>query len=117
MRLAHLDQRIHLHWGEAGQLADAIETVLCAVLESPEPQAVAMVLSIGLLNRVRGRLLSRQLVEQRHIGPRPRKPWKMTLRYDEVAALMQIWCRAPLAGLAWGEVQRVSLNLESVIEF
>ncbi|WP_286192431.1 hypothetical protein [Hymenobacter sp. BT559] len=39
----------------------------------------------------------------------------MTLRYDEVAALMYMLLTVPAAGRVWGEVQRVSLNLEQVI--
>jgi hypothetical protein len=117
MRLPHLDQRIHLHWGEATQLAHAIEWVMCQQLEPPARPTATMVLSFGPLYRVRGRLLARQLAEQHYVGPPPTKPWKLTLRYDEVAALLKILPRAPSAGLAWGEVQRVSLNLERVIEF
>ncbi len=117
MRLPHLDQRIHLHWGEAAQLAAAIEWVLCAQLEPPARPRLAMALSFGPLYRVRGRLLGRQRSEQHHVGPKPSKPWRLTLRYDEVAALMLILPSAPAAGLAWGEVQRVSLNLERVMTF
>jgi hypothetical protein len=117
MRLPHLDQRIHLHWGEAEQLASAIEWVLCQQLEPPARPKLAMVLSFGALYRVRGRLLSRQLQEQHHVGPLPEKPWRLTLRYDEVAALLLILPKAPAAGLAWGELQRVSLNLDRVIDF
>jgi hypothetical protein len=117
MRLPHLDQRIHLHWGEAEQLAYAIEWVLCQQLEPPARPKLATVLSFGPLYRVRSRLLARQLQEQHHIGAKPTKPWKLTLRYDEVAALILILPSAPAAGLAWGEVQRVSLNLEQVITF
>ncbi|GEM_PF-3310842 len=117
MRLPHLDQRIHLHWGEAEQLAHAIEWVMCQQLEPPARPKVATVLSFGPLYRVRGRLLGRQQTEKRHVGPKPAKPWKLTLRYDEVVALMLILPSAPSAGLAWGEVQRASLNLERVIDF
>lgn len=117
MRLQHLDQRIHLHWGEAQQLAWAIEWVLCAQLEPPARPKLAMVLSFGPLYRVRGRLLARCRLEQHHIGSLPRKPWRLTLRYDEIAALLLILPEAPAAGLAWGEVQRVSLNLTSYVDF
>jgi hypothetical protein len=117
MRLPHLDQRIHLHWGEAGQLANAIEWVLCQQLEPPARPKLAMVLSFGALYRVRGRLQARHRQEHHCQGPIPKKPWRLTLRYDEVAALMFILPLAPAAGLAWGEVQRVSLNLEQVIQF
>jgi hypothetical protein len=117
MRLPHLDQRIHLHWGEAAQLAHAIEWVMCQQLEPPARPTAAIVLSFGPLYRVRGRLLGRQLVEQYYVGTPPKRPWGLTLRYDEVAALMLILPDAPDAGLAWGEVQRVSLNLEQVIDF
>jgi len=112
VRLPHLDQRIALHWGEAAQLAYAIEWVLCRELEAATPRPLATVLSFGPLYRVRGRLLGRSLVERHHVGPPPKKPWGLTLRYDEVAALLLILPRAPAAGLAWGEVQRASLNLE-----
>ena len=37
MRLVHLDQRLHLHWGEAAQLAFAIECELCRQLELEYP--------------------------------------------------------------------------------
>ena len=117
MRLPHLDQRIHLHWGEAEQLASAIEWVLCQQLEPPARPKATMVLSFGPLYRVRSRLQARQRQEHCHIGPLPKKPWRLTLRYDEVAALLLIQPRAPAAGLAWGEVQRVSLNLERYIAF
>ena len=116
MKLPHLDQRIHLHWGEAKQLAAAIEWVLCAQLEPPARPTMAMVLSFGALYRVRGRLQARHRQEQHHVGPLPKKPWRLTLRYDEVAALLLILPIAPAAGLAWGEVQRVSLNLAQVID-
>lgn len=117
MRLPHLDQRIHLHWGEAGQLASAIEWVLCQQLEPPARPTATMVLSFGSLYRVRGKLQSRQWQEQHHVGERPKKPWRLTLRYDEVVALLLIQPDAPAAGLAWGEVHRVSLNLDQVIDF
>jgi hypothetical protein len=117
MRLPHLDQPIHLHWGEAEQLASAITWVLCAQLESPAKRCKTTVLSFGPLYRVRGRLTGRQLKEKHHIGSPPAKPWKLTLRYDEIAALMHILPSAPAAGLAWGEIQRASLNLDQVINF
>jgi len=117
MRLPHLDQRIHLHWGEAQQLAAAIEWVLCQQLEPPARPALATVLSFGPLYRVRGRLQARARQEHYHQGPPPRKPWRLSLRYDEVAALLLILPQAPAAGLAWGEVQRVSLNLACYVDF
>jgi hypothetical protein len=117
VRLPHLDQRISLGWGEAQQLAAAIEWVLCQQLEPPARPDLATVLSFGPLYRVRGRLLGRALVERHHQGPPPRKPWGLTLRYDELAALMLILPSAPAAGLAWGEVQRASLNLATYIRF
>jgi hypothetical protein len=117
MRLPHLDQRIHLHWGEAEQLASAIEWVMCQQLEPPARPTVPMVLSFGSLYRVRSKLQARHRQEQHHVGQLPKKPWRLTLRYDEVVALMLIQPEAPAAGLAWGEVHRVSLNLEHVINF
>lgn len=117
MRLSHLDQKIPLHWGEAGLLAEAIADMLCGWLESGKPQPLEAVLSIGLLYRVRGRLQARQRLEHFHHGPLPRKPWRFTLRYDEVAALMLILPTAPMAGQAWGEIQRVSLSLDRFIDF
>ena len=118
MRLPHLDQRVHLHWGEAQQLAQAIEFVLCQQLEpgGARPTA-AQVLGFGPLYRVRGRLLGRARQERCHRGAPPKKPWRLTLRYDEVTALLGILAEAPPAGLAWGEIQRASLNLELVIAF
>ena len=116
MRLPHLDQRIALHWGEAGQLAHAIEWVLCEQLEPPARPAVTLVLSFGPLVRVRGRLLSRARQEQHHVGLVPRKPWHLTLRYDEVLALMQIQPQAPAAGGAWEQVHRASLNLTRYVD-
>lgn len=115
MRLPQLDQRIEVQWGEAAQLAYAIEWVLCAQLEGRP--TVAMVLSFGPLTRVRSRLLARARQEQHHVGPVPKKPRTYTLRYDEVAGLMLILPLAPAAGRAWGEVQRVSLNLERFVDF
>jgi hypothetical protein len=117
MRLPHLDQRIHLHWGEAGQLAEALVWVLCEQVEHPAPKPLALVLALGPLYRVQARLQGRRRVEQQHVGPPPRKPWRLSLRYDEVAALMLVRERAPAAGLAWGEIQRVSLNLARYVDF
>lgn len=119
MRLPHLDQKILLYWGEAEQLATAIEWVLCEQLELPQPARPKgkMALSMGPLNRVRNKLLGRQLVEKRHIGPRPRKPWAFTLRYDDVVALLYILPVAPQAGEAWDQIYRASLNLEQTIDF
>ncbi len=117
MRLPYLDQKIPLHWGEAGQLAHAIEWVLTRQLLPPERPTLTMALSFGPLTRVGTRLLARQRQEQRRVGKPPRKPRLFTLRYDEVAALLVILPLAPAAGAAWGEVQRVSLNLEQYITF
>lgn len=117
MRLPHLDQHIPLHWGEAQQLAHAIEWVLTQQLAPPARPGLRLVLSFGPLTRVGTRLLARCRQEQRHVGAPPRKPRFFTLRYDEVAALLVIWPLAPAAGAAWGEVQRVSLNLERYIDF
>ena len=116
MRLPHLDQRILLHWGEAQQLASAIEWVMAGQLELEPPARVSstLVLSFGPLFRVRGRLLARA---RHHAGPLPRKPWRLTVRYDEVVALLRILPLAPAAGLAWGQVQQASLNLERYIDF
>ena len=115
MRLPELDQRIDVRWGEAEQLAYAIAWVLCQQLEGRP--TLAMVLSFVPLTRVRSRLLARARQEQHHVGPLPKKPRKYTLRYDEVAALMLILPTAPAAGLAWGEIQRVSLNLARFVDF
>lgn len=117
MRLPHLDQRIPLHWGEAGQLAHAIEWVLTQQLLPPERPTLLMVLSFGPLARVRSRLLARARQERHHVGPVPKRPRKYTLRYDEVAGLMLILPLAPAAGLAWGEIQQASLRLEQFIDF
>jgi len=117
MCLPHLDQRIHLHWGEAEQLAHAIEWVMCQQIEPPARPSKTMVLSFGPLYQVRGRLTGRQLKELHHVGPKPSKPWQLTLRYDELTALMHILPSAPAAGLAWGEIQRASLNLVEVIKW
>lgn len=117
MRLPHLDQKIGLGWGEAGQLAEAIADVLCQWLESGTPQAVESILSMGVLYRVRGRLLARQRLERFQQGPPPKKPWRLTLRYDEVTALMRILPQARPAGQAWGKIQRASLNLDHFIDF
>lgn len=117
MRLPHLDQRVALYWGEAQLLAEAIEFVLCQQLEPPARPAATMVLCFGPLYRVRGRLRGRHYQEQHHVGPRPAKPWRLTLRYDEIVALLHIAPQAPLAGQAWGAIQQVSLNLEQVVDF
>ena len=119
MRLAHLDQKIRLHWGEAEQLAAAIEWVLCGQLELEQPArpVARMMLCFGPLYRARGRLLGRALAERHHQGPRSRKPWQLTLRYDEIAALHYILPFAPLAGQAWDEIHRAKLNLEHLIDF
>lgn len=76
-----------------------------------------MATRLGPLVRVRGRLRSRTRQEAAHVGPTPKKPWKLTLRYDEIAALMGILNEAPPAGLAWGEIQKASLNLDCFIDF
>lgn len=115
MRLPGLDQRILVHWGEAEQLAYAIEWVLCQQLEARP--TVAMVLAFVPLTRVRSRLQARARQERHHTGTPPRKPRMLTLRYDEVAGLMLILPLAPAAGLAWGEVQQASLRLERFIDF
>ena len=119
MRLAHLDQKIRLHWGEAEQLAAAIEWVLCGQLELEQPArpVARMMLSFGPLSRVRARLRGRALAERHHHGPPPRKPWAFTLRYDEVAALIYILPFAPLAGQAWDEIHQARLTLERFIDF
>ena len=114
MRLPHLDQKIALHWSEAGQLAQAIGEVLYG---AGTPRSLPLVLAMGPLERVRHRLSVRAAMEQLHVGLPARRPWRLTLRYDEVAALMLILPLAPLAGLAWGEIQRVSLNLTRYVDF
>lgn len=76
-----------------------------------------MVLSFGPFHRVRARLLGRQGVERHHAGPPPRKPWRLRLRYDELAALRYILPVAPLAGQAWDAIYRASLNLAHCIDF
>ncbi|MVN76922.1 hypothetical protein GO988_11360 [Hymenobacter sp. HMF4947] len=76
-----------------------------------------MVLCFVPLTRVRSRLLARARQEHEHMGPLLRRSRKLTLRYDEVASLMLVQPIAPAAGLAWGEIQRVSLNLERFIDF
>lgn len=117
MKLPHLNRRIPLHWGEAHQLAYAVETMLCQDLESGAQLPIERVLGIEPLYRVMMRLKARARTERAHTGPPPRKPWQFTLYYNEVAALMLIFPDAPLAGQAWGEIQRVSLTLEQFIEF
>ncbi|MGI4759594.1 MAG: hypothetical protein ACRYF0_02720 [Janthinobacterium lividum] len=119
MRLAHLDQRILLHWGDAALLANAVEHVLCEQLELAQPARPTweMALAMGPLYRVRARLLGRAGVERHFQGPRPRTPWKLTLRYDELVALMFILPEAPAAGQAWGAVQQASFLLERYVNF
>ncbi|MGI4873391.1 MAG: hypothetical protein ACRYFX_19710 [Janthinobacterium lividum] len=117
MRLPHLDQRIALHWGEAQQLAYAIECVLAEQLSREEPARVSasLALCFGPLTRVGNRLLAR--ARQERTSPRPTKPRVLALRYDEVAGLMKILPLAPTAGLAWAQVQQASLRLERYIDF
>lgn len=117
MRLPHLDQRIPLHPGEAGQLAYAVDWMLTRIVQAPTPRSIRTVLSLEPLTRVYGRLSARERQEAGRVGKPPRKPRTFTLRYDEVAALMLILPVAPAAGLAWGEVQRASLNLTPYIDF
>lgn len=119
MRLPHLDQKILLHWGEAEQLANAIGWVLCEQLDMRHPARPKgkMSLSMGPLNRVRNKLLGRQRVEKWHSGPRPRKPWKFTLYYDDVIALNYIMPIAPQAGEAWDQIFQARLYLEQYIDF
>jgi hypothetical protein len=74
--------------------------VLYQELEHPAPRPLATVLAFGPLYRVRTRLLARHLVEQHCVGSPPRKPWRLPLRYDEVAALLLVLPQAPAAGLA-----------------
>ena len=114
MRLPQLDQKIELHWGEAGLLALSIaEVVYTRVL----PQPLTSALALGALTRVYQRVAAQAAKEHLHVGLPSRRPWRLTLRYEEVAALMYILPTAPAAGRVWGEVQRVSLNLEQVIGF
>lgn len=119
MRLPHLDQKIPLRWGEAKQLAYAIEWVLASqlTLQEPERVSVRMLLCFGPLTRVGNRLLARARQERQHVGAVPSKPRQMALRYDEVAGLLHILPSAPAAGAAWGEIHRVSLNLERFVDF
>ena len=119
MRLPQLDQRIEVRWGEAAQLAYAIEWVLAQQLTLQEPARVSvrMLLSFGPLTRVGTRLLARARQERQHVGPVPTRTRQLVLRYDEVAGLLYILPLAPAAGGAWGEVQRVSLNLERFVDF
>jgi len=116
MRLPELDQPILLHWGEAAQLAHAIEWVLTGQLTLAEPARVpaSIMLCMGPLSRVGTRLLARARQEKLRA---PSKPRKMVLRYDEVAGLMKILPVAPAAGLAWAQVQQASLTLERYIDF
>jgi hypothetical protein len=117
MRMPELDQRINVRWGEAEQLAYAIAWVICQQLEPPARPTLTMVLSFVPLTRVRSRLVARSRQEQHHVGAKPKKPRTITLRYDEVAALMHILPIAPTAGLVWGEIQQASLTLERFIDF
>lgn len=117
MRLPHLDQRIHLHHGEAAQLAYAVDWMLTRQVAAPTPRSIRTVLALGPLERVRSRLSARQRQEAGRVGKPAKRPRTFTLRYDELAALMLILPVAPAAGLAWGEVQRASLNLERWIDF
>lgn len=118
MRLPHLDQKIALPWGEAGVLARAVATVLYEqAVERTSPRPLALVLAFGPLNRVRGRLASRAAAERGHVGPVPRKPRLLTVRYDELAALLLVLGAAPPPGQAWGELQRASLNLSRYVRF
>jgi hypothetical protein len=119
VRLPHLDQKIDLYWGDAALLANAIEHVLCEQIELEHPARPTweMALAMGPLYRVRARLLGRAGVERQHHGPPPSRPWKLTLRYDELVALMFILPRAPLASQAWGAVQQASFALERFIAF
>lgn len=119
MRLAHLDQRLALGWGDAQLLAYAIEWVLCGQLELEEPARTSGTLALGFgpLYRVRARLLARARQERHHQGPLPKKPWRLTVRYDEVVALVRILPSAPAAGRAWEQVQQASLRLERYIDF
>ncbi len=113
MRLPHLAQKIALPWGEAGQLAQAIAEVLYG---EGTPRSLPLVLAMGPLEQVRHRLSVRAAMERLHVGLPARRPWRLTLRYDEVAALMLILPLVPPVGLAWGEIQRVSLNLTRYVD-
>lgn len=119
MRLPELDQRIYLQWGEAEQLASAIEWVLAGQLTLAEPARVAasVLLCFGPLTRVGTRLLARARQEKQHVGIKARRARQMVLRYDEIIGLLKIMPFAPAAGLSWGEVQQASLNLERYIDF
>lgn len=119
MRLPELDQKIALNWGEAAQLAHAIEWVLASQLTTEAPARVPATIMLCMvpLSRVGTRLLARARQERQHSGTPPIKARQMVLRYDEVAGLMKILPTAPAAGLAWGEVQQASLALERYIDF
>ena len=119
MRLPYLDQKIFLRWGEAAQLAHAIEWVLTGqlTLQPPDRVPVKMLLCFGPLTRVGTRLLARARQERQHVGVVSTKTRQLVLRYDEVASLLHILPAAPAAGGAWGDVQRVSLNLERFVAF
>jgi hypothetical protein len=114
MRLPQLDQKIELYWGEAALLASSIAEV---VYTRALPQPLTSALALGALARVYQRVAAHAAKEQIQVGLPSRRPWRLTLRYDEVAALMYILPTAPGAGRVWGEVQRVSLNLDHVIAF
>jgi hypothetical protein len=114
MRLPQLDQKIELYWGEASGLASSIAEF---VYTRRQPQPLTSALALGALARVYQRVAAHATKEQVHVGLPSRRPWRLTLRYDEVAALMYILLTTPAAGRVWGEVQRVSLNLDQVIAF
>lgn len=114
MRLPHLDQKIELYWGEAGLLAASITE---GVRQQARPYSLTSILALGALTRVYQRVAARAAMERLHVGLPKRRPWRLTLRYDEVAALLYLLPTVPAAGRIWGEVQRVSLNLEPVLDF
>jgi hypothetical protein len=76
-RLPHSDQFIHLHQGKAEQLAFAMEWVLCQQMQFSVRPIAAMVFNFGPVYRVRGRLLSRQLVEQHYADAPLKLPWEL----------------------------------------
>lgn len=114
MRLPQLDQKIELYWSEAGLLAESITE---GIYQQARPRPLTGVLALGALARVYQRAAARAAMERLHVCLPTRRPWRLTLRYDEVAALMYILPAVPAARRVWGEVQRVSLNLEQVIDF
>lgn len=81
------------------------------------PRPLTSALALGALTRVYQRVAAHAAKEQLHVGLPSGRPWRLTLRYDEVAALMYVLPTVPAARRLWGEVQRVSLNLEQVIAF